>query len=158
MPIFRSSTKVWNSIKIEDFDYEINKDGVVRRIRKTVASKDRAQHIDTRGYYSITLYKNGNGYRRSIHRLLAQIFIPNPDNKPCVDHINRIRTDNRLENLRWATYSENNKNTNHKNCVYKCPEQIGKYTYTYYRGTYYIEGKMCRTKRFKTRAEKTFTI
>ena len=139
--------------KIEDFDYEINKDGVVRRIHKTVASKVRAQHIDTRGYYSITLYKNGIDYRRSVHRLLAQIFIPNPDNKPCVDHINRNRTDNRLENLRWVTYSENNKNTNHKNCVYKCPEHIGKYTYTYYRGTYYIEGKKCNTKRFKTKEE-----
>ena len=43
--------------KIEDVGYEINKDRVVRRIHKTVASKVRAQHIDTRGYYSITLYK-----------------------------------------------------------------------------------------------------
>ena len=44
------------------------------------------------------------------HRLLAQAFIPNPDNKPEVDHINRNRIDNSLDNLRWATRQENSRN------------------------------------------------
>ena len=51
--------------------------------------KDRKRHLGTTtGYYAITLYTTRNciGYRRSIHRLLAHIFIPNPENKPCVDH------------------------------------------------------------------------
>jgi hypothetical protein len=45
-----------------------------------------------------------------VHRLVAAAFIPNPENKPTVDHINRIRHDNRLVNLRWATYAEQNEN------------------------------------------------
>ena len=141
--------------KIEGFDYDINKEGIVRRIHKTTVPKVRNQHLSSKGYYFVSFFikRNGIGYYTSIHRLLAKMFIPNPENKPCVDHINRIRTDNRLEDLRWATYYENAKNTNHKNCVYKCNETVGTHTYTYYRGTYYIDGKMCKTKRFKTEEE-----
>ena len=48
------------------------------------------------------------GYRRTIkaHRLVADAFVPNPQKKPTVDHINGIRADNRAQNLRWATHHE----------------------------------------------------
>tara|TARA_R110000796_G_scaffold121679_1_gene235978 strand:- start:950 stop:1474 length:525 start_codon:yes stop_codon:yes gene_type:complete len=49
---------------------------------------------------------------KTVHRLLAEHYIPNPDNKPTVDHINRIKDDNRLCNLRWATYKEQRDNQN----------------------------------------------
>ena len=45
-----------------------------------------------------------------IHRLVAELFIPNPDNKPCVDHIDTNTHNNRVDNLRWVTYSENMRN------------------------------------------------
>lgn len=48
---------------------------------------------------------------RTVHRLVAETFLDNPDEKPTVDHINRVRDDNRLDNLRWATYKEQNNNS-----------------------------------------------
>ena len=54
------------------------------------------------GYYAIGHVK--------IHRAVAKLFIPNPENKPCVDHINTNTLDNRVENLRWVTVKENNNN------------------------------------------------
>lgn len=71
------------------------------------------QEIKTRigraGYVFVALRKSGhrqNNYL--VHRLLAAVFIPNPENKPCINHINSQRDDNRIENLEWCTYSENN--------------------------------------------------
>lgn len=59
------------------------------------------------GYYMIKLYDdNGNLQTYLVHRLVAMTFIPNPEDKPTVYHINRIGIDNNVHNLVWATYSE----------------------------------------------------
>ena len=62
---------------------------------------------DKYGYLQVNFTKNGKLYTHKVHRLVAQAFIPNPENKPCIDHVNTIRTDNRLENLEWCTNKEN---------------------------------------------------
>lgn len=64
---------------------------------------------DERGYKSITVNKK----QYLIHRLIAELFIPNPNDYPTVDHINRNKSDNRVENLRWATHSTQIKNKEH---------------------------------------------
>jgi hypothetical protein len=88
-------------------NYLIYKDGRVWSKKRNKYLKPR---INRYGYMDINLCKNGKKKKWSVHRLVALAYIPNPENKPQIDHINRNRKDNRLENLRWATSSENNIN------------------------------------------------
>lgn len=93
--------------EIKDYEnYSITSNGQVIRNGKVLR-----QWKNHRGYPMITLSKNGNQKSFSVHRLVALAFIPNPENKEEVDHINTIKSDNRVENLRWVTKKENNQNT-----------------------------------------------
>ena len=89
-------------------NYIIFRTGKVYNVKHKRFIKDTKDK--STGYMRITLCKDGKKKNFSIHRLLGLAFIPNPLNKPIIDHINRIRDDNRLINLRWATVSENNQN------------------------------------------------
>ena len=74
--------------------------------------------VDDCGYVVFGLKTNdGVKHKGRLHRLLAIQYIPNLENKPEVDHINRIRNDNRLCNLRWVTHSENQLNKSTSICV-----------------------------------------
>ena len=93
---------------IEEYEnYEISNLGNVRN-KKTGNILTQILRYD--GYYCVNVRKNSKPKNLSIHRLIALSFIPNPSNKPFVDHVNRSRSDNRLENLRWCTRSENQMN------------------------------------------------
>ena len=62
---------------------------------------------DRAGYLMANLRKDKKSLIQKVHRLVAGAFIPNPENKKCVDHMNNDKKNNKLTNLRWVTYSQN---------------------------------------------------
>lgn len=91
--------------QIQDFpNYYILKDG---RVWSKYRERWLKPNIDAQGYMKILLTKNGKQITQRMHRLVAQAFIPNPENKPEVNHKSGIKTDNNINNLEWVTSSEN---------------------------------------------------
>jgi hypothetical protein len=95
----------WRII-VEFPEYEVSDCGNVRRISSGKVLKPGKS--GARRCYNFVMLGLGNN--RTIHRLVALTFIPNPENKPCVDHKDGNTFNNAVENLRWVTRSENSKN------------------------------------------------
>ena len=96
---------------------EVSTFGNVRTLDKVVSTEKRTQfvkgrvlkqHDNTNGYLIVRFRTNGERVTKLMHRLVAQTFIPNPDNLPQVNHKNCDRRDNRINNLEWCTSSYNN--------------------------------------------------
>lgn len=105
--------EIWKNIEWYDWMYQISDFWSVRSFRnnrwwKSENSVILKQKISQNGYYWLQLMEWGKVKMRATHRLIAIAFIPNPENKPCINHINGNKTDNRIANLEWCTVSENN--------------------------------------------------
>ena len=109
--------EVWKPIKDYEGLYEISNLGRVKSLnyKKTGKEKILKNVENNYGYLMVGLTKNGKQKLFLVHRLVAEAFIPNPENKPCIDHINTIRTKNYVWNLRWVTHEENSNNPLTKN-------------------------------------------
>lgn len=88
--------------RIKSLKRVVNNNGGCRIIRELI----KKNSIDSHGYEYVWLW-NRSGRTHRVHKLVATAFIPNPESKPCIDHINGNRRDNRVENLRWCTHKEN---------------------------------------------------
>jgi hypothetical protein len=92
--------------------YKISIDGNIYSSKRKGSSGGLVkQHLNKKtGYLYVNLFKNSKGKNHNIHRLIALHFIDNPNNFPIVDHIDRNKTNNSIDNLRWVSRQTNRKN------------------------------------------------
>lgn len=112
--------EIWKAITDYENLYEVSNIGRVKNIRTGRILKPG---IDRYGYYNVGLCKNGKQKTKNVHRLVAQEFLPNPDNLPCVNHKDENKLNNRVDNIEWCTVSYNNKYGNRLN---KCRNSMMK--------------------------------
>ena len=107
----------WKDIQGFEGWYQISNYGNIKSLDRFSPGKNNSVrhlkgafmklNIDTNGYHIICLYKNKIRYDFKVHRLVAQTFIPNPDNLPEVNHIDGNKLNNHVDNLEWVTRQDN---------------------------------------------------
>lgn len=101
--------EIWKDIQGYEDYYQVSNLGRVKSLERKFSSSEKILKLlySIDGYPRICLRKDKKNKYYFVHRLVALAFIPNPENKSQIDHINTIKTDNRVENLHWVSASEN---------------------------------------------------
>ena len=125
----------WKDVMGFEGWYQVSSLGRVKRLKKVHCNHGKRNIVkreyilcptkDRKGYYTVSISNGEIRTTRKVHRLVAEAFIPNPEEKPQVDHKNRIRADNRVENLKWASNKENARNSNHQTMIKAFGESKG---------------------------------
>ena len=117
--------EIWKDIKDHEGLYQVSNLGRVKSLNYNHTGKERLLNLckNRYGYLTVRLYKNGKGKRFSVHRLVAEVFLPNPENKPCINHkiegdegktMNMVifnedgSVDEERTTIEWVTVKENN--------------------------------------------------
>ncbi len=129
----------WEPIKHFD-GYYINKLGQVKSIRSFKGTKEKILKgsKNQQGYKTINMMKKGKVYTKTLHRLLMETFVENPNNYPCINHIDGNILNNSLENLEWCSYGHNQKEayrlnlknpawTNKNDKEHPCSKKVNQY-------------------------------
>lgn len=110
-------TEVWKPISGYEGLYEVSNLGRVKALDRYIENNGGMQHRRERilkphgsPHLGVTLCKGGTTKRLTVHRLVAKAFVPNPNDKPVVDHIDTNPQNNNADNLRWVTTQENTMN------------------------------------------------
>lgn len=102
--------EIWKAVEGTNGRYEVSNTGKVRSMNyggHNGVVREMRPTKDYKGYMRVRITRAGKSTTVKVHREIAKAFIPNPQNKPEVNHINGDKTDNRVENLEWVTASEN---------------------------------------------------
>lgn len=116
----------WKQIEIDNFTkYEISNNGIVRNINTKYIYKQ----FNRNGYYTVNLNSDNIRKHFSIHRLVAQTFIDNPNNYEIVNHKDGNKLNNNVENLEWCTYKQNTKHALDNNLIKLHLKKVNQYSY-----------------------------
>ena len=129
----------WRDVVDYEGRYQVSSLGRVKSLERTIIKKDGRKHtvkerilkpgMGRCGYLSVVLCAGGKPKTLNVHRLVCEAFHENTDNKPQVNHINEIKTDNRASNLEWTTARENsNFGTRNERSRKTLSKPVGQYT------------------------------
>jgi len=136
MKKYNTKKEVWKDVVGYEGLYEISSFGRLKRLKRTTLGKDGIEYnypeliikgdYDKDGYIRTTMSKNKKKKTKKLHRLVAEAFIPNPNNYPEVNHLDETKDNNHVDNLEWVTVkgnanygTRNERITNHPNQIAK---------------------------------------